>query len=92
MSATRRLSRRAFGCLVLAGLAETSGCRHKEKSGGGAAGARLGMVLADSGAPFDHAVERATRGFAEEQSITLFDGVFDAKDPDKYAKKLGIEK
>ena len=27
---------------------------------------------------------------AEEQKITLFDGVFDAKDPEKYAKSFPI--
>jgi hypothetical protein len=27
---------------------------------------------------------------AEEKTITLFDGVFDAKDPDKYARSFPI--
>jgi hypothetical protein len=27
---------------------------------------------------------------AEEKSITLFDGVFDGKDPDKYARSFAI--
>jgi nitrate/nitrite transport system substrate-binding protein len=27
---------------------------------------------------------------AEEQSITLFDGVFDGKDPDKYARSFPV--
>ena len=27
---------------------------------------------------------------AEEQSITLFDGVFDGKDPEKYAKAFPV--
>ena len=27
---------------------------------------------------------------AEEQSITLFDGVFDGKDPEKYARSFPV--
>ena len=29
-------------------------------------------------------------GVTEEQKITLFDGVFDGKDPEKYAKSFAI--